>query len=156
MKKIFTIVIAILSIIICHAQYTYQVANSQQVRKDIRPIATDNNGNTIITGYFTYSITFGAITLTDNSGRDIWFVAKMLSNGTFAWAKMLIPLSISGGTSFSQIHGVNTDATGNVYLTGNFLGKIGVGVANISLSSTKNGNTYTTDIFTLKLTPDGV
>jgi hypothetical protein len=125
MKKILSSFTAILIIVVSHAQsYSYQVVNSQQVRKDLGPIASDNNGNTIITGYFANSITLGSITLTGSDGRDIWFAAKKLSNGTFAWAKMLTPLSVSGGTSYSHIYGVCTDATGNVYLTGNFTGKV--------------------------------
>lgn len=45
------------------------------------------------------------------------------------------------------------DASGNIYLTGNFLGKIGFD--NITLTSTKNGSTYTGDIFIVKMSSTG-
>jgi hypothetical protein len=156
MKRIVTITAAILIIIALHAQnYSYQVANSQQVRKDMWPIASDNNGNVIMTGYFANSITFGAYTLTHTDGSDQVFIAKKLPDGSFAWAKKFIPLSITNGTSYMHIYGVCTDAAGNVYLTGYFVGKFSFNVPNVSLTSIKNGTTYTTDICTIKMSPDG-
>jgi hypothetical protein len=155
MKKLFSSILAILIIAISHAQWSYQVVNSQQVRKDLGPIASDNNGNVILTGYFAVSITFGIHTLTHTDGSDQAFVVKKLPDGSFAWAKKFIPLSIPSGTSYLHIQGVCTDAAGYVYLTGYFAGKIGFNVANVSLTSTKNGTTYTPDIFTIKMSPDG-
>jgi|GEM_PF-2097495 len=155
MKKLLSAFTIFLITAIGYSQpYSYQAINTQQVRKNLGVIASDNEGNTIITGYFATSITFGSFTLTNNNGYDQAFVAKKLPDGSFAWAKMFTPLAITGGTSFSSIHGVCTDATGNVYVTGRFSGKISFG-GNISLSSTKNGTTYTGDIFTLKMSPAG-
>lgn len=150
MRKLLASVAAFLIFAPCYAQYSYEVVNSQQVRKDLGPIATDNNGNTIITGYFANSITLGTITLTHTTGADVWFVAKRLSNGIFAWAKKLTPVTITGGSSDSHIYGVSTDATGNVYITGNFVGKISF-ANNIVLTSTINGTAHTSDIFIAKI-----
>ncbi len=154
MRKLFTLVAAFLIFAPCYAQYNNVTVNSQQVRKDIKPIAADNNGNIIITGTFTTTITLGSFTLNNNNGYDQFFVAKKLPNGSFAWVKKLEPLAIPGGTSYSNIYGVSTDAAGNVYITGNFYGKIKF-ANNITLTSTMNGSAYTSDIFTGKILSNG-
>lgn len=79
-------------------------------------IATDANGNTVITGYFNSStITFGNITLTNTSSGDAdMFVVKYDSFGNVLWAKS------SGGTSLDAGNGIAIDTSGNVFVTGFF------------------------------------
>ncbi|HNX03231.1 MAG TPA: SBBP repeat-containing protein [Candidatus Cloacimonas sp.] len=77
-------------------------------------IAVDANGNSYVTGYFEYSATFGATTLTSSGESDI-FVAKLNSNGNWLWAKQ------TGGTSFDFGYGIAVDANGSSYVTGFFM-----------------------------------
>lgn len=78
-------------------------------------VTTDVSGNVYIMGYF-YSpfITFGTDTLI-NTGNANVFLAKYDASGNTLWAK-------SGqGTWVDEGRSVATDATGNVYITGDFL-----------------------------------
>ncbi|MBK7855604.1 MAG: hypothetical protein IPJ79_12505 [Bacteroidetes bacterium] len=51
-------------------------------------IATDNNGNVLIAGYFNSpSLSIGSFTLTTNGDCDI-FVLKYNNNGNLIWAKV--------------------------------------------------------------------
>ncbi|NVO01842.1 MAG: SBBP repeat-containing protein [Bacteroidetes bacterium] len=52
-----------------------------------KSVATDNHGNTYVTGYFTSStITFGSTVLTCSGNKDV-FVAKYDVVGNVLWAK---------------------------------------------------------------------
>ncbi len=81
-------------------------------------ITLDLTGNIFLTGTFTGDVDFdpglGISSLTNVGGLDI-FVAKLNVNGEFVWAKNM------GGTSSDQGRGIATDATGNVYTTGQFI-----------------------------------
>ena len=160
MKKVFSSIAAVLIFAASYSQsgYSYKIINNENVRKRFGPITSDNNGNTIISGQFETTITFGSITLTNSSpspgSYNTGFVAKELPNGSFAWAKMLTPKSIPNGISWITIYGINTDASGNIYLTGNFIGKIDIG-NNITLTSSKSGTGYSPDIFTVKMLSNG-
>jgi len=86
-------------------------------------IATDASGNVYVTGTFTSSsMTIGSTILLNSSGGsgsgDI-FIAKYDSTGNVIWAK-------SAGSGFPQDfgNGIATDASGNVYATGDFSGSI--------------------------------
>jgi hypothetical protein len=76
MKKLFLSIIAVQAFFLGHAQFTAVNVNNQTVVKRIANIAYDNNGNTIITGYFSGSISFGPYTL--GASSQAAFVAKML------------------------------------------------------------------------------
>ena len=111
---------------------------------DGRSVSTDASGNVFIAGYFASpTITFGTTTLTNtNSSWDI-FIVKYDSSGNVLWAKS------AGGTGYDEGYAVSTDASGNVFLTGNF------GSPNINFGTTTLTNTDTTgsfrDIFIAKL-----
>lgn len=82
-------------------------------------VATDANGNIIVTGRFgSSSIKFGSITLVNanSSGfTDDFFITKYDSSGNVLWAKR------AGGTSYDEGHGVCTDSNGNIFATGYFI-----------------------------------
>jgi hypothetical protein len=85
-------------------------------------IATDQFGNSYITGLFTGPATFGSITLTSTSYPKV-FVAKYDTNGTCLWARQF------GGNDL-DIYGnkgeaIDIDAAGNCYVTGTFHGSAG-------------------------------
>ena len=107
-------------------------------------VCTDVIGNVFITGaFYSPTITFGTTTLTNvNAANDI-FIVKYDASGNVLWAKS------AGGTGYDEGYAVSTDASGNVFLTGNF------GSPNINFGTTTLTNTDTTgsfrDIFIAKL-----
>lgn len=82
----------------------------------INAITTDLNGSVYFTGNYKGSgITFGSVTLSDNSLGDYSiYVAKYDSSGIFKWAEESKNGSRGKGISIA------TDASGNAYLTGEF------------------------------------
>jgi hypothetical protein len=89
----------------------------------------DNIGNAIITGYNWDNITFESTILSYTGGSDIC-IAKYNTNGTLMWAKK------AGGVGLDIPNAVETDPSGNIYLSGYFNGNITFfGSTNIPLTS---------------------
>jgi len=96
-------------------------------------ITVDASGNVYTIGYFYGTADFdpdtGTTNLTSAGSADI-FVQKLDSAGNFIWAKQM------GGTATDYGRSIMIDASGNVYITGQFLGTVdfdpGAGVANLS------------------------
>jgi len=106
-------------------------------------VTTDDSGNVYITGEFDgNSIIFGNDTLILAGWQDI-FIAKYDENGNVLWAK-----SGKGGNSNSNSFSVATDASNNVYITGDFGGTITFG----SISLTYAGYS---DFFLVKYDSNG-
>lgn len=108
-------------------------------------IATDAIGNAYITGLFTSSVmTIGTVTLTNTSttGSDV-FVAKLDPSGNTIWAKS------AGGTAGDKGNGIAVDATGNVYVTGNF------NSVSINFGTGAISNAGTNDVFIVKYDQSG-
>ena len=79
-----------------------------------KSIAVDATGNVIIAGYFQgATLTIDTIILTSSGGNDL-FVAKYDSSGNVLWAKN------AGGTLNDEAYCMDVDASGNIYLAGNF------------------------------------
>ncbi len=78
-------------------------------RDEGKSIATDDNGNVYVTGYFSSSIIFGNDTLI-NTGNKFIFVVKYDASGNVLWAKR------AGGNTST----IATDGSGNVYIAGDF------------------------------------
>lgn len=78
-------------------------------------VATDSSGNVYITGNFSIRSDFGGGWL-DSTGIDDIFLAKYGADGRYLWSKRF------GSTSWDSGYGIATDASGNVYLTGDFNG----------------------------------
>ncbi|MBN4066018.1 SBBP repeat-containing protein [Candidatus Amoebophilus asiaticus] len=95
-------------------------------------ITTDNLGNVYITGHFSGTTDFdpgaGIQNVPFSGGTDIFF-AKYDGNGNYIWANSI------GSTSSDVGFGIVTDASGNVYITGNFYGTVdfdpGAGTQNL-------------------------
>ncbi|MBP7310232.1 MAG: SBBP repeat-containing protein [Candidatus Cloacimonetes bacterium] len=104
-------------------------------------ISTDASGNCYVTGFYQWTASFGSITLTSSGVRDI-FVAKLDSNGNWLWALQ------AGGTGGDGGFGISTDASGNSYVTGYFMGTASFGSTTLTSSGI-------TDIFVAKLDPNG-
>jgi hypothetical protein len=80
-------------------------------------IDTDADGNVLLGGYFRNTVDFdpsmNVFNLTANGEEDA-FILKLDSSGLFKWAKGF------GGIEDDWLWDVNSDAYGNVYVTGEF------------------------------------
>lgn len=80
-------------------------------------IAVDKSGNLYTTGYFDGIADFdpgaGVFSLASSNLPNI-FISKLDVLGNFVWAKNL------GGTSIVKGHAIAVDASGNIYITGEF------------------------------------
>jgi hypothetical protein len=83
-------------------------------------IAVNSTGNVYITGEFPATIDFGGGVLTSAGGSDV-FLAKFNNSGTHQWSKRF------GDSSYQYAHGVAADASGNVCVTGDFMGTMNFG-----------------------------
>ncbi len=80
-------------------------------------VATDANGNILVTGeYYGSFITFGTDTLTNPGGANVYIV-KYDNGGNILWAKTAGGAYPDGGGS-----GVATDSDGNIFVTGEYYG----------------------------------
>jgi hypothetical protein len=104
-------------------------------------IATDEDGNSFITGGFRNSLSFGTIRLVSYGSDDI-FIAKYDPNGNCLWAKQ------AGDTCGDIGYSIAVDGNGNSYITGEFQRDGLFGTHSI----TSIGD-Y--DIFTAKYDPNG-
>ncbi len=114
-------------------------------------IATDPLGNVYVTGYFKGTTDFDpgpAVYNLTAAGNDDIFVSKFNADGQFVWAVSF------GDFDFDWGAGIDTDTSGNVFITGYFNGTIdfdpGSGTYNLSSFSPN-----TADIYVLKLDTDG-
>lgn len=83
-------------------------------------IAVDPAGNSIVSGLFAQTATFGTITRTAASERDI-FVAGLDPSGTFLW------VTSGGGNAGSTVQGIGRDGAGNVTIAGAISGSGSLG-----------------------------
>lgn len=79
-------------------------------------VSTDMSGDVIVAGYFySSSITFGTFTLNNTSGYSDMFIVKYNTSGTALWAYNF------GGIYDDQVYAIETDNSGNIFITGYFL-----------------------------------
>jgi len=76
-------------------------------------VCTDPGGNVYYTGYFNGQLVFGSDTLNNINGpyQDV-FIAKYNAAGNVLWAR--------NSTGYADADGVAADASGNVFIVGNF------------------------------------
>lgn len=112
----------------------------------------DQNGNLLIGGYFGGTVDFdpgsGVQEMTASAGVFDMFLLKLDPAANFIWARQLRNLTSSN----HQQGGVETDASGNVFFSGNFTNSLDFdpGPGTVALSSTG-----AEDIFILKLNAQG-
>lgn len=111
--------------------------SGQDVLSDI---AADASGNVTATGHFEQTATFGSNTFTA-TGEDV-FVFKVNTSGAFQWSKH------GSGPNSDKGIALDTDPSGNIYLTGQF-----------NLNFTYDGNLHSNNlfnaIFLMRLDPQG-
>ena len=108
-------------------------------------IAADVNGNIFVTGMFGgTSVTFGTTTLNNTSGGFYdMFLVKYDSAENVLWAKK------AGGSDWDEAKGVSTDASGNVFVTGQYKS------SSIVFGTTTLTNSGLVDVFTAKYDVSG-
>ena len=101
------------------------------------------DGSAVVTGSFSGTATFGGTTLTSAGGTDI-FVAKVLADGSFAWAVR------AGGTDAEEESGLGVAvlADGSAIVTGAFYG-----TATFGATTLRGG--FAQAAFVAKLDPTG-
>lgn len=110
-------------------------------------IATDNNGNVLIAGYFNSpSLSIGSFTLTTNGDCDI-FVLKYNNNGNLIWAKS------AGGSTNDYNFSTASDNNGNIFITGSFQSPT-LTFGSTTLTNPNMGN-GTGDVFIAKYDSNG-
>ncbi|MEO8150375.1 MAG: SBBP repeat-containing protein [Bacteroidia bacterium] len=108
-------------------------------------ITTDAAGNVLVTGYYSSAtITFGATTLTNAGGSDV-YVVKYDAAGNVLWAKS------GGGASTDNSKGIATDTSGNVLIIGTF-GGTSATFGTITLTNT---TALASDVFIVKYDASG-
>jgi hypothetical protein len=83
-------------------------------------VAVDGSGNVVVVGTFEGTIDLGGGAFASAGGRDM-FAAKYSATGAHLWSKRF------GGTGHEDVRGVAVDGSGDVFLTGQFLGTIDFG-----------------------------
>jgi uncharacterized repeat protein (TIGR01451 family) len=107
-------------------------------------VTTDINGNVLVTGfYFSSAITFGNFTFT-NKGADDIFIVKYDPYGNVLWARS------DGNSGYDVAESIETDQSGNVYITGTFNGAPSTIIGDDTLT-----NTGLSDIFIAKYDENG-
>ncbi len=106
-------------------------------------VATDNQGNTYVTGIFSNVIETSVDTIVSSGNIDI-FVAKFDTIGNLVWLRR------GGGTTdIDRGEAIDVDANGNVYVTGYF--RTAATFDNITVTTGLNSNA----IFTAKYDTNG-
>ncbi|MBK9401513.1 MAG: SBBP repeat-containing protein [Bacteroidetes bacterium] len=110
-------------------------------------IATDGNGNILITGsYASPLIAFGSTVFTNPGSMDL-YVAKYDNNGNVIWARS------HGGSDWDTGLSIKADISGNVFVTGYFKSSA-INFGSISLTNS-TGNSFS-DLFIVKYDINGI
>jgi hypothetical protein len=81
---------------------------------NVLDIATDAGGNCVATGYFRSNMTAGGTVLDGINAEEIFLIKLESSDGDVLFAKR------AGGTGYEFGRGVAIDATGNIFISGDF------------------------------------
>lgn len=88
-------------------------------------VATDSEGNVFFSGVFQETLNFNSTTLTSAGGVDSYF-GKLDSNGNLIWLKQI------AGAGWNYAYALETDASGDVVVTGSFDGSTDFGGESVS------------------------
>ncbi|OUJ68769.1 hypothetical protein BXP70_27435 [Hymenobacter crusticola] len=108
-------------------------------------LVADQTGHLYLSGsFFDATTRFGSFTLTNtNAPFTDGFVAQLDTSGQVRWAFKM------GGTGYDRGGGVDTDATGSVYVTGTYSNEITLGATVLRSPNANN------QVFVAKLEPTG-
>ncbi|MEP7170072.1 MAG: T9SS type A sorting domain-containing protein [Bacteroidota bacterium] len=144
MKKYLLLLILLIGSTNLPAQTWLNVQNTGYDKNDSgNEMCSDNSGNVYVTGHFTDSIRFGTTTLYSDSNRSDVFIVKYNASMNVMWAKRF------GGKNPDEARAIKTDASGNIYIAGEFNDSIKFG--SITLDPPAGHS-----IFVVKLNSSGV
>ena len=83
-------------------------------------LAIDGSNNVFLTGYFSNIVSFGGVNYASAGLADV-FIAKYNSAGVHQWSRR------SGGLGDDAGRGLAVDGSGNVFMTGSFVGNVDFG-----------------------------
>jgi hypothetical protein len=106
-----------------------------------RDIIVDDNGNSILSGYFTDNFRMGNVNL-QGTGTPAMFTISLDKNLNPLWCNSGL------GEGKSMAYGLSKDNTGNLYVTGTFDGEL-------SVSGKKLKSDKVSDVFLAKFSSDG-
>lgn len=106
-----------------------------------RDIIVDDNGNSILSGYFTDNFKIGNVNL-QGTGSPAMFTISLDKNLNPLWCNSGL------GEGKSMAYGLSKDNTGNLYVTGTFDGEL-------SVSGKKLKSDKVSDVFLAKFGSDG-
>jgi hypothetical protein len=109
-------------------------------RDSAEAVAVDPDGNVVVTGFFSGTVTLGGPSLTSIGMHDV-VVAKLDGSGNHLWSRSF------GGTGRAYGRDVAVDPSGNVYVVGHFDGSLDLGGTLVSAGRD--------DAFVAKLDSDG-
>ena len=117
--------------VVLSASFGWAIALESAGTSNAVDVATDPAGNAIISGFFNGTVDFDPAAahvgntdiLTAGSVVGDIFFAKYATDGSLLWASQMVGEAGSGGITRS----VTTDASGNVYLGGDFTGTVSFG-----------------------------
>ena len=111
-------------------------------------VAVDGDANIVVAGVFSGTLTFGDLTLTSTSARDI-FVAKLSPDGTPMWARRFECLVTNAADPSCRMSAIAVDSREQIVVVGSFW--IELHAAGRVLPSRGDG----ADAFLVMLAPDG-
>jgi len=93
-------------------------------------VAVDKNDNVYVTGQYQGTINFGGVSLSSTSGNLSTFVVKLSSSGAHLWSKSF------NSSVYSYGRAISVDGSGNVALTGSFVGTMNFGGGSVTSPGT--------------------
>jgi len=119
----------------------WSVENDVNISSSV--FATDDAGNSFVSGRFSGNISFGTIDLSTNDSDKI-FVAKMNNSGSWHWA-----IDVEHDNGYRDITDITVDSNDSIYVTGRFTGNITFGTYSLI------GDDQNNSIFVAKLNITG-
>lgn len=163
MKPLLPVLFALLAVVAASAQTPkfawvkpiVDLKDPSETFVDLFDIQTNRStGQTFVFGYFQGRLDFDSqISVSTPVNSAAYFLAKYSTDGTVEWVRKIGPVSDTWPPADTTGGGVETDAAGNVYITGKFFGE------SLRFDAThellRNCPTNCADIFVAKYAPTG-
>ncbi len=112
-------------------------------------VYTDDNGFTLVTGYYSGEADFSGTIITSNAMSQDLFLAKYDPSGNLLWVRS------EGGPGAETGYDVELDNAGNIVVTGQFRGTITIGASTYTSEINPGTGARDFDIMIIKYDPAG-